>query len=474
MFRPSRNASTLAPLVALFLSACSLLVDVDVKKLDESAVDVDIPPENCAACDDGIPCTNDVCESNGGCSHYPMAKLCDDGLDCTEDTCDLQLGCVSVERTDRCEFCFPGSRCDKAKGAREFGGCLGVAGRRNCSDNDACTTDSCSVLEMMCLSDVVDEDGDGVPASNAGGVSCGGADCDDTRANVYPGALETCNGRDDDCNGLIDDNCVPSPDHCAGAANIALNTQGVGVIEGLFGEVGDDFDVACGSAGTRDAVHKLVIPQNAPVDVVLSTDASSAEVVLAFGKTCDDAGFRLGCAKPMRTSGQTRLALHRYDPIAQGKELFILVDAKDKSETGAYRIQVKVTPAMPDVCVDSVFDHSGCGTVVGFLAAGGGRLVGSCQDQFLGRLATESMLRVAAMPSGRLDVTVRSEDFSPSLYALSGCGLFDTELACFNPPNQGAEARLSLDFAGGEQSAIVVIDSGSGAGGEAYTLTCGL
>jgi hypothetical protein len=34
----------------------------------------------------------------------------------------------------------------------------------------------------------------------------GSVDCDDSNPNIHPGALETCNGRDDDCNGQVDEN----------------------------------------------------------------------------------------------------------------------------------------------------------------------------------------------------------------------------------------------------------------------------
>jgi hypothetical protein len=53
-----------------------------------------------------------------------------------------------------------------------------------------------------------DDDGDGyVDARCCNGASCG-TDCDDTRGGVHPGVPEVCNGRDDDCNGLIDDDGV--------------------------------------------------------------------------------------------------------------------------------------------------------------------------------------------------------------------------------------------------------------------------
>jgi hypothetical protein len=44
-----------------------------------------------------------------------------------------------------------------------------------------------------------DDDGDGVPACE---------DCDDTDADRFPGAIEQCNGEDDDCNGVVDDNAT--------------------------------------------------------------------------------------------------------------------------------------------------------------------------------------------------------------------------------------------------------------------------
>jgi Putative metal-binding motif len=45
-----------------------------------------------------------------------------------------------------------------------------------------------------------DADGDG-----ASSVHCGGPDCDDTRADVGPLAVELCDGADNDCDGLYDE-----------------------------------------------------------------------------------------------------------------------------------------------------------------------------------------------------------------------------------------------------------------------------
>jgi hypothetical protein len=53
---------------------------------------------------------------------------------------------------------------------------------------------------LWCASVDCDMDEDG-----AEGAVCGGDDCDDTDPNVGPGAYEFCNGIDDDCDGVVDE-----------------------------------------------------------------------------------------------------------------------------------------------------------------------------------------------------------------------------------------------------------------------------
>jgi MYXO-CTERM domain-containing protein len=47
-----------------------------------------------------------------------------------------------------------------------------------------------------------DADGDGYDSTSS---ACGGTDCDDTDADISPGASEVCNSIDDDCDGTVDD-----------------------------------------------------------------------------------------------------------------------------------------------------------------------------------------------------------------------------------------------------------------------------
>ena len=57
-----------------------------------------------------------------------------------------------------------------------------------------------------------DKDGDGYLAPE-----CGGNDCNDNSAWIYPGAPERCDSLDNDCNRRVDDNCfysIDAPDPC--------------------------------------------------------------------------------------------------------------------------------------------------------------------------------------------------------------------------------------------------------------------
>lgn len=65
---------------------------------------------------------------------------------------------------------------------------------------DACAGVTCAGGQVCsagaCVSPDWDGDGDGYPASK---------DCDDTDPNIHPGAAEVCNGKDDNCDGKVDE-----------------------------------------------------------------------------------------------------------------------------------------------------------------------------------------------------------------------------------------------------------------------------
>ncbi len=186
---------------------------------------------SCAAVAD--QCNNGICnESTDACVKSAKANgtTCNDAQFCTiSDTCSagscggLARDCSGVG--DQCntgicnevsDACQPqgrpnGTACDDSQfctvsDACFSGACLGGPGR-DCSGatgGNICLIASCNEGTNMCTTANnpvccnvnKDADLDGVNECN---------DCDDSDASIRPGAIERCNGVDDDCDGAIDE-----------------------------------------------------------------------------------------------------------------------------------------------------------------------------------------------------------------------------------------------------------------------------
>jgi len=78
----------------------------------------------------------------------------------------------------------------------------------DCDDHDACTADRCDSTAGGCVHErPTDADHDGFigKAPEGAPLACGGQDCDDADPSVHPGAAEVCDGKDNNCNGAIDE-----------------------------------------------------------------------------------------------------------------------------------------------------------------------------------------------------------------------------------------------------------------------------
>ena len=90
----------------------------------------------------------------------------------------------------------------------------------DCADGFDCVSGECIVLPTW----YEDRDGDGFGnpdnfikvLEQPLGFVADNTDCDDTRTDVYPGALEVCNGLDDNCDGLVDEEPCPAGYFCDG------------------------------------------------------------------------------------------------------------------------------------------------------------------------------------------------------------------------------------------------------------------
>ena len=96
----------------------------------------------------------------------------------------------------------------------------------------------CTWITAAELRDLQDRDDDGFIAQAAGG-----ADCDDADPEVHPNAIERCDGRDDDCDGTIDQDAEDATEWFVDADGDGFGdptTARLGCV--ASGEVADDTD----------------------------------------------------------------------------------------------------------------------------------------------------------------------------------------------------------------------------------------
>ena len=156
---------------------------------------------NAAPCDDGSACTlNDACV-NGQCAG--TQKKCEDGSPCTDDSCDAKTGCSAVANTAACsdgDLCTVGDKCAQSK--------CESGKSKDCSDGNACTTDSCAPTTGNCSS------------SNTAGKDCDDGNlCTDDACHAVLGCGHVNNGAKCD-----DGNPCATGDGCLGGKCMTSGT----------------------------------------------------------------------------------------------------------------------------------------------------------------------------------------------------------------------------------------------------------
>ena len=185
----------------------------------------DTPPRFCepADCDDGDPCTEDMCKEGFGCQHLP--KTCDDGDGCTDDACDPDTGeCVhGAVACDDDNLCTE-ELCDPAEGC--------VYTTITCDDGDPCTSDGCT------------PDGGCVfqPLTCADGNPCTDDWCDPVTGCQHQAVADPeCCATDLDC----EDGSPCTDDACVAATCVHIEVPGMVCCE-------EDVDCADGNDCTDD------------------------------------------------------------------------------------------------------------------------------------------------------------------------------------------------------------------------------
>lgn len=136
------------------------------------------------------------CWLDGDCA---LGERCDGAIRCPPNAecfvADQPGRCVVVEKLP----CTGDADCPKGQVCEWSGGCPVCP----CTPDDpSCECPMCAPpLNGWCVpGGCVDLDADG---------SCAGSDCDDANPAVSPLAMESCDGLDNDCNGLVDEGCSP-------------------------------------------------------------------------------------------------------------------------------------------------------------------------------------------------------------------------------------------------------------------------
>jgi hypothetical protein len=250
-----------------------------------------------AQCDDGIECTADACDhSIARCRFVPNHALCANTIYCDgEEVCDPKLGCRAGEP---------------------------VA----CSDGNTCTIDACVEATRSCTHLPRDADSDGDPD-----IHCGGGDCNDTDPLISSLAAEVCaNGKDDDCDGIIDEPDCALPEHDTCADALEIKSSGSFMLSLQAANL--DYAASCVSGTSyRDVVVAIIVPGPGPADVDVIAHVPFGQLAIAAGTQCGDVSSELGCHQAVESLKSSQLARLRLRGL----------------EPGAYPLYVWATGATP-------------------------------------------------------------------------------------------------------------------------------
>lgn len=267
---------------------------------------------SCGPSDDGIyvpdgsfPDADD--ETDGGDADGVDAgcqfdSQCDDGIDCTEDLCDRQTGlCDYIPDHDSCQ---DSSRCNGVETCDPRTGCEPGIPYPRCNDGLPCTIDICiepddPQARPTCEHRNMDRDNDGhvdshCPADYEDPEGPSGDDCADLDANRFPGAPEFCFDRlDNNCDGLVDENdpeCQLVNDDCDGALALLPGM----IREGFTTDADADEEISCGFSSDRDVVYEFTLDSAADV-TINAWGHDFFFPTFAVQGTCGEVDSELGC-----------------------------------------------------------------------------------------------------------------------------------------------------------------------------------
>jgi len=244
---------------------------------DEGA-DVCFAAAATACTDDGNLCTDDVCDGAGACSHPSNAAPCEDGVFCNgTDTC--ASGACSLHDGDPCAG--TGQLCDEVAETCIVPECTSPSDPA-CDDGNACTDDSCNVVDGTCQHA-------NNTASCDDGVFCNGTDtCASGACSVHGG---------DPCAGGSEcaDTCDEAADACFDAGGTACTEDGNPCTDDVCDGAG-----ACGHPSNAAPCDDGIFCNGADTCASGACAAHAGDPCTEAGQLCDETAET--CAVPECTS----------------------------------------------------------------------------------------------------------------------------------------------------------------------------
>lgn len=388
-------------------------------------------------------CATVSCTESARCAGTPDDSLCDDG-----------------------DPCNGAERCDVASGCR-----LGPP--PSCNDANVCTIDACMV-DVGCVYEPFDGDGDGEPSR-----TCGGMDCNDANPMIVPGAAEVCdNGIDDNCDGVTDvaaPECAPTNDDCGSAEVLSPADMATSRYRRSTFGFASDTTMTCtpSSTDTRrdapDAVFRFTLAERRDVTLAVEGLAYNAGIILRAASACT-AGPDLQCQV---TSSSTVEPVLHYRSLPAGDYAIFVKTRTAGPFTLAITLDAATTPN--DTCVPEVVDISAGGLFTGSIDDDD--YVLSCHTT-TSSTYDDAVLRLV-VPAGEFrDVHLSATVRSPTGSTTTGYLQLTSDCDSTSPATLGCDSGTStapafLDFPGLGEGVYYVLLEGAytTAGSGTYELT---